>query len=142
MSFSLLLKHVCEYVEGGKAKAGIKRLIVAIAGIIETAALICALIYCLQDAALFHPNSDPGSYQYISTRQEFNEISFEDGGKTYHGIIKVNSGAEPAPLIIMFIGNGQNAAQAMRAMDSAGIWESFLGYNCLIMLVSKEFSAQ
>jgi hypothetical protein len=133
LTLAMVLKYVREYIEGSRVRSWIKRLIVTTAGIIETVAMICALIYCLQDVALFHPNSDSGSYQYLLSRPEYSKISFAGDGKIYNGVMKADNKAEPSPLIIMFIGNGQNAAQTMRAMGSAGMWESFLGYNCLIM---------
>ena len=135
LTIALVLQRISAYMEKSIPKEWLKKILTAVSGIVEVITLLCVLVYCLQDVLIFHPNSDPGSYQYILSKSspEFSKISFSSGNKIYNGIMKVTNKVNPAQLIIFFIGNGQNAAQMMRSMDSAGIWASFLDYNCLIM---------
>jgi pimeloyl-ACP methyl ester carboxylesterase len=133
LTLSMLLQRLNDHLKSTDIKAWLKQLIKAITGIIEVVALLSALLLCLQDVMLYHPNSDPGSQQYLLSRPGFSEVSFASEGRVYNGMMKSSDEPEPSPLIIMFVGNGQNAAQTMRALDSAGMWESFLGYDCLIM---------
>ena len=128
-----VLKIFSDYLERRDLKAWIKRLAAIATDIVEIAALLFAFVFIYQDVALFHPNDDPVSRQYILSRQEFTEVIVDGDGKVYHGYMRRDDSDEPSPIIIFFVGNGENAARMMQAMDSAGAWASFLNYNCLIM---------
>ncbi|MCL2461398.1 MAG: esterase FrsA, partial [Defluviitaleaceae bacterium] len=127
------IRRIAEYINRRKFKAWIKRLIITALDIVEIFALLAAFIYCYQDAALFHPNDDPASREYILSQADFTEITVNDGKTAYTGYMKRTGGDVPSPLIIMFTGNAQNAAQAMASIDYAGAWGSFLGCDMLIM---------
>jgi len=96
-------------------------------------ALSLALLFFLQDMALFHPNSSPASVNYILSRNEFSQITIDNEGRSYTGFIRRNEDDEPSPLIIMFLGNAMNAADTKRFFDSTGKWRFFLNYNFLVV---------
>jgi len=133
LTLVIALKCVCNYIERRGVKARIKRIIALTVDIIEIVAFLFAFIYCYQDVALYHPNSDPASRQYLLSQRDFVEITVEDGNKTYVGYMRLRNDVDPSPTVIMFIGNAQNAAQTMASMDAMKAWTSFPGYNVLIM---------
>jgi len=129
----IIFKYTCDYLNSRKIKTWIIRFITITTAFIEIVVLFCFSIYFIQDITLFRPNSSPDSYEYILSRSEFIEVTVENGGKNYYGIMKKNNEDEPSPLIILFAGNGQNAAQAMFEINYMGLWTYFLDYNLLIM---------
>ncbi|MCL2351857.1 MAG: hypothetical protein FWC55_04915 [Firmicutes bacterium] len=129
----MALKYIRDYIERRDIRQRIKSFLKLAADIIEIAAFICAFLYCYQDVALFHPNGDFDSRRYILSQPEFTEITVEDGSKTYTGYIRRGNDDNLKPLIVLFLGNAQNAAQAMASFEAMNVWGSFLDYNVLIM---------
>jgi pimeloyl-ACP methyl ester carboxylesterase len=133
VTLTMIFSCVCDYMEHRKTKKWILRFTVITTNIIEILVLLCFILYFIQDIALFQPNNDSSSYEYIFSRPEFIEIKIDDGSKIYNGILRKNTKDEPSPLIIMFAGNGQNSSQLMHVMNESNMWEYFLDYNFLIM---------
>jgi len=121
---------------GYRRKSGINiyKLLIKIAfNILVIVAFILVFLYFIQDQELFRPNNSNFYHTYTLTHPGFIQVTISGGNKSYKGIIRKNNNAEQSPLIIFFIGNATNAAEMMYSMDKAGMWDSFLGYNLLIV---------
>ena len=128
-----LLNRVSHKVKTSGIINWLKRLTLIALAILEVAALPLAVIFCLQGALLFHPNDNPAVRGRLLSQPGFIEIAFEDGQKSYNGIMRLSGTDEPSPLIIMFAGNGDNSANAMNFLNQNNAKGGFRGFNILVM---------
>jgi len=128
-----VLRLIYGCIEQNANNAWIARYAKIITDIMGFTIFLFAILFFIQDVMLFHPNNSPFCHSYTLSHPGFTQITVDDGNKSYKGIMRKNDGEEPTPLIIFFIGNATNAAEMMYSMDTAGMWDSFLNYNLLIM---------
>ena len=105
----------------------------ALQGIALFLALVCGMLFFAQDFLLFRPTRDLESWEYLRAQPSFEAVEVVSGKKSWHGMLRRAEGNVSGPLILLFLGNGQNAAPIMRYMERTGMWAYFGGYSCLVM---------
>ena len=110
-----------------------RRLGSVLLGIALFIALVYGILFFAQDFVLFQPTSDLASWDYLLTQPSFEAVEIVSGEKSWHGMLRHAEGEASVPLILLFVGNGQNAAPIMRYVELCGMWPYFGNYACLVM---------
>ena len=118
----ILLRFAERRLKKSSLKPGIIHLISGLLGALEIFALVHGMFYFAQDFVLFQPNRDLNSWEYLVAQPAFEAAEVVSGKKTWHGMLRRAETDDPSPLILLFCGNGQNAAQVMRGIDQSGMW--------------------
>lgn len=103
----------------------------AILAILNTVIFLSVTIYVLAPTQLFYPHFDDQSYAELKTRSGTEELTV----KTENGNISgwmLHNAENPAPLVLYFCGNGENAATRILKIMDNGSLGTFAGYNVAI----------
>lgn len=102
-------------------------------GIALFLALACGMLFFAQDFLLFRPTRDLSGWEALCAQPSFEAVEVVSGEKSWHGMLRRAEGDATETLILLFLGNEQNAAPIMRYMEQSGMWAYFGGCSCLVM---------
>ncbi len=108
-----------------------KILVTAILALLNAAVFLSVAVYVLAPTQLFYPHFDEESYAELKTRSGAEELTV----KTKNGNISgwmLHTAEDPAPLVLYFCGNGENASTRMLRILDNGQLGTFTGCNIVI----------
>lgn len=86
------------------------------------------------DKIFFRPNSNEEAYNELLKDDNYDEVIIDNNGKKLRGWLKYNySKNEASPLVIFFLGNYQNSADALTTFTDYHVFDYFSNYNILIV---------
>ncbi len=103
--------------------------------ILVLSVLAVAILLSKQEIFFFHPNFDENSYNELMVDNTFENVMITlNNGNTISGWIKYNNSKdERTPLIIYFMGNGQNASSVMQSFNVRNVFSYLDSFNILVM---------
>ena len=90
-------------------------------------------LYFLANSALFFPSHSATAFDRLNQLPHMEEVTIKSDDVTLSGWLVKNTDTSPAPLVIFFGGNGQNAASTVYAMERNQYWSVYHGFNFLMV---------
>ncbi len=113
--------------------SALKKLLAFFLVIVTLSAIAATTIVLVQPSLFFYPWHDEESYNTLCQNRAFEEMTIPYEGGTLHGWLRPAEGSEPAPLLLFFGGNGQNASNTCAVFEKSNRYSYFEGYHFMMV---------